>query len=248
MNEGKKFDIVLMNPPYSRTLHLKFVEKVLKVSNRVINISPCGWLHDIPAVLGWKKTTFQRFEDNVGRHIKSLEVLGDNANDANKQFNIGSFENLGIYELDNDVHDIYTTLYSQDKRKSLSIFNKVIKLVHDGKIKCIGNNIKISSIHGNPGKKTEFDVVTPQYKLIEKLKPENMSESDFKNWHNSCNTKFMKYCNLLTRQGQHLHLELLPFMDDYSKPWTDERFYNYFNLTKTEIELIEKTMKKYIYA
>lgn len=241
-----KFDIVLINPPYHKTMHLKFLEKAIKIGNKVINISPCGWLYDIPAVLGWKKTTFQRFEDNIGKHIKSLEVF--NVVDTNKQFKISSFINLGIYELDNDIHDTYLTLYLQDKRKSLSIFNKVIKLVHDGKIKCIGNNVKISNIHGHPGQKDEFDVVTPQYKIIEKLKPENMTENDFKNWHNSCNTKFMKYCNLLTKLMQNLHLELLPFMNDYSTPWTDERFYNYFNLTNDEIELIEKTMEKYIYV
>ena len=34
-NNGKKFDVVLMNPPYGSssgdTLHLKFVDKILKV-------------------------------------------------------------------------------------------------------------------------------------------------------------------------------------------------------------------------
>lgn len=247
-NNSKRFSVILINPPYSGTMHLKFLEKIIQISDKVINISPCGWLLDIPAVLGWKKTTFQRFEDNVGKHIKSLEILGgDNVAEGNKYFNIFGFEKIGIYELDNNEHDIYSTVYLEDKRKSMDIFNKTIKLVYEKKIDNLINNIKVSSIHGHPGQRDEFDVVTPQYKLVEKLKPRNMTENEFKNWHNSCNTKFMKYCNLLTRQGQNTHPELLPFMCDYSRPWTDERFYNYFNLTDEERKLINKTMEIYIY-
>ena len=116
-NDGKKFDICLMNPPYSKTMHLKFLEKTIQIADKVISIQPCGWLFDIPAVLGWKKTTYQRFEDSVGKHIKSLEVIGDSADDANKQFKIGSFEKIGIYKLNNNTYDIYSTLYLEDKRK-----------------------------------------------------------------------------------------------------------------------------------
>jgi hypothetical protein len=31
----------------------------------------------------------------------------------------------------------------------------------------------------------------------------------------------------------------------YESEWTDEDFYTYFNITKEEQELIEKTMEKY---
>lgn len=58
-----------------------------------------------------------------------------------------------------------------------------------------------------------------------------MAEAEFKNWHVSQNTKFMKYCNFLTRQGQHLQPRWLPFMQDYAQPWTDKRFCEYFNIT-----------------
>ena len=32
----KKFDICLMNPPYDKTLHLKFLEKVIEFTDKVI--------------------------------------------------------------------------------------------------------------------------------------------------------------------------------------------------------------------
>ena len=244
MNNKKRFDFCIMNPPYSRTTHLKFLENIIPFCHKVINISPCGWLFDIPAIIGWKKTTYQRFENSVAKHIKSLENLGKDSNDY---FNIGSFENLGIYELDNDIYNIYSTIYLDDVRKSMPIFNKIIVPVYEKKIDNIKNNIKISEIHGHPGQRDEFDIVTPQYKLVAKLRPQNMPENDFKNWHNSCNTKFMKYCNLLTRQGQHLKPQLLPYMEDYGEPWDDKRFFEHFNLTKDEQDLINKTMEMYMY-
>ena len=44
----KKFDIVLMNPPYEGELHIKFLIKVLEISNKVINISPIDWMLRTP--------------------------------------------------------------------------------------------------------------------------------------------------------------------------------------------------------
>ncbi len=32
-------------------------------------------------------------------------------------------------------------------------------------------------------------------------------------------------------------------MNDYTEPWTDERFYEYFKLTEDEIKTIEDTIK-----
>ena len=46
MNKGKKFDICLMNPPYSNStsggLYINFVNKVIEISNKAVIISPDG--------------------------------------------------------------------------------------------------------------------------------------------------------------------------------------------------------------
>ena len=36
----KKFDICLMNPPYDRGLHLKFLEKVIDICDDVVTVQP----------------------------------------------------------------------------------------------------------------------------------------------------------------------------------------------------------------
>ena len=34
----KKFDFALMNPPYAKNLHLKFLKKTTEIANTIINI------------------------------------------------------------------------------------------------------------------------------------------------------------------------------------------------------------------
>src|SRR5574344_242514 len=38
-----KFDVIIGNPPYDKSLHLKILEKVIPVADKVVNISPCTW-------------------------------------------------------------------------------------------------------------------------------------------------------------------------------------------------------------
>ena len=57
-----KFDICLMNPPYYRSTHLKFLEKVIKISDNVISIQPTRWLQDTLAT--YKKITdLKKYKD-----------------------------------------------------------------------------------------------------------------------------------------------------------------------------------------
>ena len=50
-NKGKKFDIVLMNPPYDRGLGDKFLIKTIEIANNIISIQPANFL------IGNKKNT-----------------------------------------------------------------------------------------------------------------------------------------------------------------------------------------------
>lgn len=239
-----KFDIAIMNPPYDRSLHLQILEKVLNFCDIIVNISPVGWLCDLPAIMNWKKTIFQKYENTISSHIISLNVI--NSNEASKMFDAGFFQKLGIYLIDKSKErDVYKTVYQQNSYKSLNIFSKTVARVYNKEIDNLYEHIKISIIHGHAGAKDEFDIVTLNYDLARKFKPINMSELEFKNWHASCNTKFMKYCNYLTRNGQHIAAHRLPYMNDYSFNWTDEMFYNFFELTKEEIDIIEQFGKRY---
>lgn len=61
------------------------------------------------------------------------------------------------------------------------------------------------------------------------------------NFHNYCLTKFARFCLSLYKRNQNLHygeLKAVPYLD-FSQEWTDERLYEYFELTEEEINFIE---------
>ena len=54
----------------------------------------------------------------------------------------------------------------------------------------------------------------------------------------SYHTKFSKFCISLDESTK-----LAPYMGDYTEPWTDERFKQYFELTDIEWQLIDTVIK-----
>ena len=69
------------------------------------------------------------------------------------------------------------------------------------------------------------------------------NEETAKNFIESTKTCFFQYLLLKMHQDIHMPNQWLPFMNDYSEPWTDERFYAYFDITPDEKKVIEKTVK-----
>lgn len=64
-----------------------------------------------------------------------------------------------------------------------------------------------------------------------------------KNFYNSCNTIFWRVMHMLTVVDVHVHPEMLIFMDDYTSEWTDERFFEYFNITEDEANILKETLE-----
>ena len=59
MNNGKKFDVVLMNPPYDRSMHLKFLEKTIEIADNVVSIQPTRWMLLVKFLL--KEERYEKF-------------------------------------------------------------------------------------------------------------------------------------------------------------------------------------------
>src|SRR5574344_194358 len=91
----KKFDYIIMNPPYDGSLHLKCLEQALnfkKEGGTLINLSPCGWLEDLSYLYKGIGTTRQRFSE-LAERISDLKIIS--AARANELFGIY----YPIYEL-----------------------------------------------------------------------------------------------------------------------------------------------------
>ena len=57
------------------------------------------------------------------------------------------------------------------------------------------------------------------------------SENELVNFYDSVNTRFFLYLFNAHTNDVHVKAEYLPYMQDYSKPWTDRRFCDYFKIT-----------------
>lgn len=81
------------------------------------------------------------------------------------------------------------------------------------------------------------------------------TENEAKNFENSTKTTFFKYIFSMMKVDSHTPFKFLPWMSDYTQPWDDKRFCEYFGITGyidddhaepgSEWETILKTMEEY---
>lgn len=90
-----RFDKIIMNPPYCKSLFLKILRETLKYSDNIVCLAPIRWLQD-PLVEYKKNSDYKKFED-IRERIKDLEVVP--ASYAEKLFDIELPFNLGIYHI-----------------------------------------------------------------------------------------------------------------------------------------------------
>ena len=93
---------------------------------------------------------------------------------------------------------------------------------------------------------TEFDIKNGNSKdigdpFVDSIKFATVEEA--KNFEDSCWTKFMIFCNKISKVGVNTNFDFLPFMPTYTHPWTDSQLYEYFNLTEDEIKEIENAIR-----
>ena len=72
---------------------------------------------------------------------------------------------------------------------------------------------------------------------------DTLSEAD--NFNQSCNTKFYRRLIHLFKWDQNVPLRFLPYMEDYTKAWTDEDYCKFFDLTPDEAEFMCKDIEDY---
>lgn len=63
------------------------------------------------------------------------------------------------------------------------------------------------------------------------------------NFEKSTQTNFFRYVFNKMKTGKGIPNAYLPFMGDYKSPWTDERFYKFFNISKDEQQQIIDYLK-----
>ena len=79
--------------------------------------------------------------------------------------------------------------------------------------------------------------------IPESIKFNSIKEA--KNFIDSTNTDVFLFFNYLFKVDQALPSKKLPFMKDYKKPWTNDRFEKYFNFSEEEMNFIKEAVLPY---
>lgn len=234
-----RIDYMIMNPPYDKNLHLKFLERTLEDADKVVSVQPTTWITN-PLVKYKKSTDFKRYANNVVNRIRDIEEFS--ITDGQELFNIKIKSNVGIITLDKNGGYVFE-IKSELVKKLMSKINTTKRFSYRENNFSKEYKIILPTIHGHPGNLDWTEVTSKIYKIALNIKdssPTNRyiklsfdTENERLNFYNSLFTTFYKYLisELRPSNVTACFIEYLPFMEDYSKPWTNKRFCDYFGIT-----------------
>lgn len=253
------FDIAIQNPPYDRNLHLKVLEQVLKVADKVINISPVRWLQD-PFAPYLNNSDYNKFEESVSKHIKDIQFIP--AKEATELFGDASFTmNLGIYELDanggwNYQHNdpLVNKIVRKTMQSTWMPYSQ--KTFYDnGKIQkkpYVLNVSRITALLMNKTYKSQLKVALAKESSVYRKNGGNGdggghfefdTEEERHNFYDCYNSDFMKWHTRLWKSNPKIYCYKIPYFGDYTHKWKLRDFFGWFNLSKVEQMRVVKEIR-----
>lgn len=259
-----KFSVILSNPPYG-IQHLKFLSRYIDIAAEIISIQPTNWIMDIYNKYRPTKQ-FCDYGEIIGSHLHDIEII--DIEKSKLLFGCGFSTPLGIYYLTQKGGYDYKKLYENkiidkiynyiENNQPLFEYNKkdgyrikFSEFIFIGTNGCGSRkptlcNLGLKDIvfyngyyngkiwwknyMGNQHQKKQ-----PEIPLSLKF---NTEEEGY-NFLKSLKTKFGRYVTNYLTTYQGLIRNKILWMNDYTKPWTDERFYKYFDINETEKKIIE---------
>lgn len=255
-----KFDAIIANPPYCSGLHLKILQDLMPLSDNIVCIHPASWLQfptrQRPAFMNGRIGEFQIIDRK-----EANEMFGINSGDLV----ITTLSKDGDSFIGNTVEDKRFCCFKYNSRFAVnwkivkSIYEKVIAKCPQGTLRnkfvktptcthplrCQPEAHSCDAHEHDPNGTGSFMVVSKHYKTVLNVSTGTNvrflnfnTETERKNAWASYLTKFARFCIAMDESTK-----LAPYMNDYTQPWDDKRFYEYFGLNKIEIQLIETVIK-----
>ena len=256
-----RIDVAIMNPPYNRSLHLKILEAVIPIADKVVNISPVRWLQD-PLAKYKKNSDYNKFEESISKKIESLDVIS--AKNANGLFDAIFAMDLGIYTCSNDTSNCIDVDLTDDitKRVVRYMINNRATFDYNKKdgvrirIPCIcggksggsgeRDKVRLCDVRNCLGQPLVFTDGLLDGKQWHEHYRKNQyskttdgitcsikfnSKAEADNFWASVNTQFYKYIHHKVVLDVHVEECKILFMQDYTQPWDDKRFCTHFGIT-----------------
>ena len=302
--EMPKFDYIIQNPPYNKTLHIDFFKKGIEMLNddgKMTIIEPATWLIDLKD--NNSRTTanklYASFKKELEGHIVSVEI-----ENRNSEFGTGMyvpFSNIyyarcgaqtsqikfSLCGAQTYVDSIFDTNSIGKRRIIDSILNKTFNYESVSKHSIKRDNVSNNSNHwyiryrdiitnngysseadrikiGDKGNEREFysayiqPLIHHKDQEIYSYQPKNAkgnlseciigSQEELTNYkHYVLNNTLPLFINICMTIDQHNNsLKYVPWLVD--KQYTDQEIYDMFKFTQKEINLIEKTVRKFQYS
>ena len=241
-----KFDKVIMNPPYMANLHLRILDVVMHNTNAdIICLQPNNHLVNIFDAWKWNDRNEDGPVTRTADHLKKYWTIS--RDDAAKIFSTGTTSFKGL------IVGLYNKSYSKSKMDSTMDMHIYAKVVGGQ-----GTGRKSLNMMLQPRKKLSKNsqLITCVYSKDENVnwKDKLLATSDSNvsggidfasdkektNFVASLDLNLMKWIGLTHNSYGPM---ALPWLGDYTSPWTNERLYKYFNLTDDEIKYIENMCK-----
>ena len=265
-----KFDHIIMNPPYCRNLHLKILNEAICYSDDIVNLSPIRWLQD-PLAEYKRNSDFKKFTE-IRERIESIEIIKvtdvENLFGISLPFNIGVYritKDGGWINTFNNalLSKMVDKVISTDNVKNHTVVDDldgISLLISEFTGGCCGQ-LEIETPFMMTRKKTYFtnkiNEFTNETYLEQRtrvawgnVKPKATNtnikfatKEERDNFYDSWNTKPLRWMFNAMKVDVHVHSNFLPWLNDYTHPWTDDDLYKYFGLTDDEIKIIEDEIK-----
>ena len=121
MPKGKRADILIMNPPYGRTIHYEFTEKCLNIANQVISIMP-------NSIIKRNTSYFKKFRDSYNTKLYDIEEVNSSL------FTDTHMQNCCIFSFKNNINNLHISYINGNTEnikclndKDFSVYNNYEK-------------------------------------------------------------------------------------------------------------------------
>jgi hypothetical protein len=266
---------VLMNPPYNKTQHLQILETVhdnTPADCEIANISPIGWLEN--PTLEASKSPFKRFTKTVLPHMNKLLCIDATTACKVFKIEGGVDLGIYVFNGTSNKIEVLSSLAQSCINKICFTGGTTLKQKCTSGVsgwRCEVKELTFGAGGHNQGnaessKQCAVKLVLGPYKdgydtngkFFTETRQKNQntkdwfkssieftSETEATNFYLSCTTNFYKrLIQLLNVNGDPQHA-FLPYMDDYSKAWTDEDYCKFFGLNEEESEFMCRTIDDY---
>ena len=236
-----KFDLIISNPPFRQNMHLKILQDVYKLGEKICFVHPATWLYD-------NKYLYKRYKETC-ELVKDHFISYEKVENANKIFGIGLFTDLFITYINKNKTGIGDAIYNIDIHGNSKIYKSLKKKILKYKL-TLYDKVKNDNDYNNP--KVSFSGIGKFYRFIPKtiehecygknsnkhLKFLFNSENEMLNFKDYLKTKIARFCLSIYKINQHLdsgELASVPYMPTYTRLWTDEDVAKELGLTEEEL-------------